>query len=100
MDLVMTQRVKGYKILAARPWVFLILIGLCIPLVSGGESAKGTVEKTTVAQRTFASPADAGAAVFEAAKANDQAALLAIFGPDARDVLFSGDTVKDNDALQ
>ena len=35
-------------------------------------------------QRTFASPADAGAAFLEAAKAGDQAALLAIFGPDGR----------------
>ncbi len=51
-------------------------------------------------QTTFASPADAGAAFFEAAKSADQNALLAIFGPDAKKVLFSGDAVKDNDALQ
>jgi hypothetical protein len=47
------------------------------------------------AQRTFASPAEAGAAVQEAAKAGDEAGLLAIFGPEAKEILFSGDAVED-----
>jgi hypothetical protein len=51
-------------------------------------------------QRMFASPAEAGAAVFEAAKSGDQKSLLAIFGPEGKDVLFSGDTVKDKDNQQ
>ena len=51
-------------------------------------------------QRTFASPSDAGAAFLQAAKSGDQAALVAIFGPDTKDVLFSGDAVKDQNALQ
>jgi hypothetical protein len=57
-------------------------------------------ENVRAAQKTFASPADAEAAFLDAAKSGDQAALLAIFGPDAKDVLFSGDPVKDKDALQ
>jgi hypothetical protein len=51
-------------------------------------------------QKTFASPAEAGAALIEAAKSGDQAALLAIFGPEAKEVLFSGDAVKDKDNLK
>jgi hypothetical protein len=51
-------------------------------------------------QKTFASPEDASAAVVAAAKHGDQNALLAIFGSDARGVLFSGDPVKDKIALQ
>ena len=51
-------------------------------------------------QRTFASPAEAGSAFLEAAKSGDQGALLAIFGPDGKDALFSGDAVKDKNALQ
>lgn len=43
------------------------------------------------AQRTFASPAEAGEALVAAARAGDRTAVLAIFGPDARDVLFTGD---------
>ena len=57
-------------------------------------------EDSKPAQRTFASPAEAGAALLEAAKSGDQGALAAIFGPDGKDVLFSGDVVKDKNALQ
>jgi len=57
-------------------------------------------ESAKVTQKTFASPEDAGAALFEAAKSGDQATLLAIFGPDSKNVLPSGDAVKDKDSLQ
>ena len=57
-------------------------------------------ENSQATQNTFASPAAAGAAFFEAAKSGDQGALLAIFGADAKDVLFSGDAAKDKNALQ
>ena len=50
-------------------------------------------------QKTFASPQEAGAALLEAAKSGDQAALLEIFGPEGNEVLFSGDPVKDKKAL-
>lgn len=61
-------------------------------------SIKPTTEST--ARKVFASPADAGAAFLEAAKSGDQPALLAIFGPDGKTALFSGDAVKDKDNLQ
>ena len=61
-------------------------------LASCNKSEKTTSEKPV--QKTFASPADAGAAFLEAAKSGDQSALLAIFGPDAKDVLFTGDAGK------
>ena len=51
-------------------------------------------------QKTFSSPAEAGNALLEAAKAGDTNALLAIFGPDGKAVLFSGDAVRDKDNLQ
>src|SRR5262249_9484907 len=51
-------------------------------------------------QKTFASPAAAGAALFDAAKSGDQNALLAIFGSGGKDVLFSGDAVKDKNNAQ
>jgi hypothetical protein len=38
--------------------------------------------------------------VLAAAQATDQAALLEIFGPDAKEVLSSGDAVKDRDTLR
>ena len=60
-------------------------------------TAVGTAGKEV--QKTFASPAEAGAAFHDAAKAGDQVALTAIFGPDVTEVLFSGDPVKDRNAL-
>ena len=75
--------------------------GACLVLIAGLSSCKS--EKTTgerPVQKAFASPEEAGTAVLEAAKSGDQNALLAIFGPEASQVLFSGDPVQDKDALQ
>jgi Protein of unknown function (DUF2950) len=58
-------------------------------------AASGSATSGNIAQKTFASPAAAGAALFDAAKAGDQDALMGIFGPDGKDILFSGDPVKD-----
>jgi hypothetical protein len=46
----------------------------------------------------FASPDDASNALLAAAKSGDQAALLAVFGPDSKEVIFSGDAVQDKNA--
>jgi hypothetical protein len=78
---------------------FFALFALIISLVSCNKADNGKAEEAVV-QKTFASPADAGAAFVEAVKSSDQAALLAIFGPDAKDILFSGDTVKDKNTLE
>src|SRR5215475_13144694 len=61
-------------------------------------AAVGTTGKET--QKTFASPAEAGQAFLEAARSGDETALLAIFGPDGREVLFSGDPAKDQASLR
>jgi hypothetical protein len=50
-------------------------------------------------QTRFAAPEEAVAALVHAAKAKDQAALMAIFGPD-RAKLLTGDPVEDNNALE
>ena len=66
----------------------LLLIALVIPVASCHKSEKPSV-------RTFANPDDAGNALIEAVKAGDQGALLAIFGPDSKDLISSGDPVQD-----
>lgn len=53
-----------------------------------------------VAPKTFASPAAAGQALFEAAKTGNQNQLMAIFGSDGKDLIFSGDAVKDKNTAQ
>lgn len=45
--------------------------------------------------KTFTSPDDAGNALLEAAKSGDQDAVLAIFGPESRPIIYSGDSVQD-----
>lgn len=46
-------------------------------------------------QRTFATPQEAAQALLEAAEANDPAAVMNIFGPEADEILNSGDPVED-----
>jgi Protein of unknown function (DUF2950) len=76
------------------------LLVLCAGVVSSCGKAPEKPATEATAQRTFATPNDAGAAFLEAAKSGDQVALIAIFGPDGKTVLFSGDAVKDKDNLQ
>ena len=85
-----TQKSQGVRLVACMMVAAVIMsLGSC-----------KKPEVPAPAQRTFASPAEAGAAFLQAAKSGDQAALLAIFGPDSKDVLFTGDAVQDKDALQ
>jgi hypothetical protein len=60
---------------------------------SRGEVAPGT-------ERTFASPEAAGAALLAAAKSGDVNSLMAIFGPDSRTIVSSGDSVEDRNMRQ
>ena len=91
-----------------RSGVCTALIILIVSVVSCGRKPKNTAEGTTgqavattgkETQKTFASPADAGAAFHDAAKSGDHTALTAIFGPDVTDVLLSGDPLADRNAL-
>jgi hypothetical protein len=77
---------------------FVVCVTVLALIVSMASCKKP--EDSKPAQKTFESPAEAGAALLEAAKSGDQGALVAIFGPDGKDVLFSGDAVKDKNALQ
>lgn len=84
----------------------LMLFALAVSMVSCSSRDTKGAEKTaepakgTVGQKTFASPAAASAALFEATKAGDHNALIAIFGPDGNDILSSGDAVEDKDLQQ
>lgn len=82
--------------------VLALLFLMFVPL-SSCRNAKQTAtdnKKATAEQKTFASPEDAGAAFFKAAQSGDRSALLAIFGPNGTQVLFTGDTTKDQNHLQ
>jgi hypothetical protein len=78
----------------SRNCLSVALLTLAVLLASCAKPEKAA-EKKGESQRTFTSPADAGSALFEAAKTGDQNALLAIFGADGKEILFSGDAVED-----
>ena len=49
--------------------------------------------------KVFATPDDAGNALLQAAKSGDQDGVLAIFGPDSKKIIYSGDSVQDKAAV-
>jgi len=70
---------------------FLMLIAMA---TLGAGCNKNKPEQTTTAGlQTFASPEIAGQTIYAAAKAGDTNTLLAVFGPGAKELLFSGDPV-------
>jgi Protein of unknown function (DUF2950) len=75
--------------LAAR----LLLLGLVIPLAACNKSQKPPVS-------VFATPDEAGNALLAAAKSGDRAAVVAIFGPDSKELISSGDAVEDKNAVE
>ena len=89
------------KIPVVRAAVCSALIMMIVSVLScerkPNNTAVGTTGKQT--QKTFASPAEAGAAFHDAAKSGDQVALAAIFGPGMTEVVLLGDPVKDRNAL-
>ncbi len=60
-------------------------------------AACNKAEKPSV--KGFASADDAGNALLEAVKPGDQSALVAIFGPESKELISSGDAVQDKAAI-
>jgi hypothetical protein len=71
----------------------LLLLTIILPLAS---CRKSEPEKPWIS--VFASPDDASDALLTAAKSGDHNALLAIFGPESKEVIYSGDPVQDKNA--
>jgi len=81
---------------ASRIGVPVVLQALVLALVIEAPSCT----KSAPAQKTFASPEDAGAAVLAAAKLGDQKALIAVFGLDSKKILVTDDARADRARLQ
>lgn len=69
----------------------LMLFALAISLTGCSKTDKPSI-------KMFATPDEASNALLAAAKAGDQTAALAIFGPDSKEIIFSGDAVEDKNA--
>ena len=83
----MSIRLRG---LALRPR--LLVLALAISLFSCSKTEKPSI-------KLFATPDEAGNALLAAAKAGDTTAALAIFGPDSKELIFSGDAVEDKNSV-
>jgi len=81
------------KMGTSRLWTMAVVVGVFISLVACNSPQKPAPSEA--GPKTFASPDDAGAALLAATKADDRNALLAIFGPDSADLIFSGDAAQD-----
>jgi hypothetical protein len=85
---------------------FLINVICAAPQASQKPAKQKTASSTSQkparqkapAQKTFDTPQEAADAAIQAAESNDQKALLEIFGPDALDIISSGDQVEDQRA--
>ena len=71
----------------------LLLLAICAVLTGCSKSSKPSVS-------VFATPDDAASALIAGAKSADRtAAALAIFGPDSKDLISSGDPVQDKEGV-
>jgi hypothetical protein len=82
------------KLLRFEATGWLVLLALLIPLASCHKT------ETASGPKTFATPEEAGNAIIASAKSGDQDELIAIFGPDTKQLLFSGDPVQDKNGIQ
>jgi Protein of unknown function (DUF2950) len=58
----------------------------------------GVVSAQSPAQKMFSSPGQASRALFLAVQSRDEKALLEIFGPDGKEIIFSGDAAEDKNS--
>jgi Protein of unknown function (DUF2950) len=86
-----TQTEKG----STQFWVVLALVAVAII-----GFYKVNAAASDSAQTTFETPAAAGQALLDAARAQDEKTLARILGPDSQAILSSGDAKEDKEALQ
>jgi hypothetical protein len=78
---------------------FVLMSAGVVLLLSNAGCNKKEQPAAEASPKTFASPEDAGRALVDAAKADNQQAMLAIFGPESKDLLYSGDGSEDKAAF-
>src|SRR5215470_234914 len=78
-----------------RQLLLAVSIAMLLPIAACNKERS----ETSTGPKTFASPTDAGKALADAAKSQNQAELQQIFGPGSADVISAGDAVEDKTAL-
>jgi hypothetical protein len=78
----------------SRQFLFFVLLSLALSTACS-KPEKPAETQTQAAQKTFASPDDAAKALVDAAKSDNREAMVAIFGPDSKDLIQSRDPSQD-----
>jgi hypothetical protein len=73
----------------------LALCTLVLAWTSCNRQEKPAETPGNIAQKTFASPDDAAKALVDAAKSDNREAMLAIFGPESKEIIYSQDAARD-----
>src|SRR5208337_2237254 len=81
--IVMSLRIRRFAFL-----IWWLILAIIIPLAACNKAVQPSYA-------VYASPDEAGSALLDAAKSGDQARTVAIFGPESRDIIYSGDAVQD-----
>jgi Protein of unknown function (DUF2950) len=77
----------------------LLAIGVAMVVPIGACNSNQQSAPVQAGPRTFSSPEDAGKALAEAAKSQNQNAILQIFGPGSAEILSTGDATEDKASL-
>ena len=94
IEMSVTQtKVYRWRILAAFLPV-LVLLGSCSKQEKSAET-----QAQAQTQKTFTSPDDAAKALVDAAKSDNRGAMVAIFGPGSKEIIYSGDAAEDKSAF-
>lgn len=86
-----------HKTLTKAPFHRALILGITV-LLSGGLSGTPAALAASAGAASFATPEQAVDAFVAAARANDAAALVKIFGPDGQKIVNSGDPIADREA--
>ncbi len=82
-----------FKLSFEKPWASLSTLAAVGILLAGGFTAPSMAQQP--GQKTFSSAEEASSALVTAAQNNDEKALLEILGPDANQIISSGDETED-----
>lgn len=95
----MIRVINRKKLIAlCRPGMFLGLALLLALFLTGVTASAAPVK--SVKQKTFASAGEAFNALIDASKSNDVKAVMAVFGPEGKNLVISGDKVVDREMLE
>jgi len=76
-----------------------LVVGAAMVLSIGACNKKEQSSPALASPKTFASPDDAGKSLVEAAKSGNQEAVLAIFGPGEKELIYTGNAAEDKASL-